>query len=151
MTKLFSVLRTFNLRQLGSCAFCMRVSFQAMAAAWAAAATATVMDLDWVCYPSMIAAVLLSALWLAHIVGRAVRSSINAPEDNERRIAIRRILKAIGTAATISVAIPRNAHADSGCGGWAGNSGCSRGCSPCARQRADCSCTGNDRSCGQNC
>lgn len=150
MMKLLSVLRAFDLRQLGNCPFCMRVSFQAMAAAWITATTAIALHLDW-WHLSMILAALLSAVWLAHIVGRAIRSSIDVPDDQGRRVAIGRMLKAIGAAAAISVAFPRSAHADSGCGGWAGNSGCPRGCLPCQRQRSDCSCTGNDRSCGQTC
>lgn len=150
MTKLFSVLRTFDMRQVGACSFCMRVSFQAMTIAWIAVAAALSFHLDWWLLPLILAA-LLSALWLAHIVGRAIRSSADIPDDRGRRAAIGGMLKAIGAAAAISVAFPRGAHADSGCGGWAGNSGCSSGCGRCQRQRANCSCTGSDRSCGQGC
>jgi len=150
MVRLSSIIRTFNVRNIGTCATCMRISFLAMALSWLLVLAALTLDLNAkvLIYAVSIG---LTLLWLAHIITRAARSMHpSGADDYSRRLAIRTFVKAaVGAAVVSGAAFPWQAHADSGCGGWSGNSGCSP-CSACQRQTSDCQCY-SCRSCGSNC
>lgn len=149
MITLSSIIRSFDLRHIGTCPTCMRISFLAMILSWLLAYVAITVDSNATVLIG-IATVSLTLLWLAHITTRVMRSiPSNLPQDNSRRLAIRTLAKAAVGAALMSATFPWQAHADSGCGGWAGNSGC-RSCNSCQRQTADCRCY-SCRSCGNNC
>jgi hypothetical protein len=144
--------KAFDLRHVGECPTCMRFSFLFMVAAWITLAVATTIEGDSVVVAGG-GVLLFSTLWLTHVATRAVRAAVPAKEPTSqvrsRRLALRTLAKAAVGAAALSAAMPWAAHADSGCGGWAGNSGCSR-CGSCQRQTADCRCY-SCRSCGNNC
>jgi hypothetical protein len=145
---LSSIVRTFDLRHVGECPTCMRISFMAMSLAALATIASSLLGLNTALFAML--AVGLALLWLAHIVTRAIRSARRHHQaDPSRRLAIRTFAQVAVGAAAMS-AIPWGAHADSGCGGWAGNSGCRPCASSCQRQRNDCSCY-SCRSCGNNC
>lgn len=151
MFNLAYVIRAFDLRRVGSCAKCIKISFILMLSLW-------VLVVSQFSFGSgmkvtVAGAVIFSALWLSHVFGRAIRMTNNDVHGIEsRRRALRKFASAAAGAivTSLAIAIP-SAYADSGCGGWAGNSGCPSGCSSCQRQRSDCSCTGSDRSCGDGC
>ena len=145
---LSSIVGIFDLRRIGMCDRCLRTSFVAMICAWIVVFIAN--QLAYPTGPIALISISLTALWLAHIVTRASRSTQPAElENNARRRALRSFGRAIVGAAGLSVAFPWQAHADSGCGGWAGNSGCLP-CTRCSRQDRNCNCY-SCRSCGSNC
>jgi hypothetical protein len=154
---LSSVLRSFDLRYVGTCRKCMRISFAAMTLSWVAFCAAV-----WVGPAASAAAaalcVALTALWIAHIAARStrvVRSQL--PTDYSRRLALHAAVTAIAGAAAVSV-LSQRAFADgdmSACGGW--NGGPESGCKPCPsncyRQSAECGCVPCASCCqgGQEC
>jgi hypothetical protein len=152
MKTLASVIQTFNLRHVGVCPTCVRISFRVMILSWVIVLNALALNLY--AHPMMILVPScgLTLLWSAHVITRALRSMpMQRLGDPSRRLAIRAFVKAAAGAAVMSVAATsRQARADSGCGGWAGNSGCGGPVGPCQRQTVDCrvySC----RSCGEGC
>ena len=146
-----SVIRSFDLRHLGMCRRCMRISFAAMAVSWLLFGGAL-----WL-YPAAAlfaaaAPVALTAVWIGHIVARSTRSvRSELPRNYSRRLAIRTAVMAVAAAAATSVA-SNKAHADglSPCGGWGGGpeSGCRRCPNNCYRQNDECSCVRCATCCG---
>lgn len=153
MPTLSSIIRAFDIRNVGTCPTCMRISFAVMLSSWVLLACA----LFFTSAASIVVAVLstaLTVLWIAHIVARSAQSIRTwvIPENQSRRLAIRKAVMAVLGAAAMS-AMSSKAYADSGCGGWAGNSGCAPLTGPwarCYRQRTDCSYYAC-RSCGNDC
>lgn len=149
MLTLSSIARMFDVRLLGTCPTCMRISFLAMILSWAFVLGALLFDLNAQVLIS-VASIGLTLLWLAHIITRAKLSiPHDRPENHSRRLAIRTIANAAVGAAVMTVAFPWQAHAISGCGGWSGSS-CPNKCTSCERQNADCECY-TCRSCGSTC
>lgn len=147
-----SVIRSFDLRHVGTCWRCMRISFVTMTVSWVLLFGAL-----WL-YPhaamfASIGPISLTAVWIAHVVAqsaRFVRSEL--PENYSRRLAIRTAVAAVAGAAVVSV-MSSKAHAQglSPCGGFRGG-GSESGCRPCPnncyRQSAeDCSCLPCDSCC----
>ena len=152
MRKVAAVLGLIDLRRVGACPRCMKASFCSAAIAWLGAVGLSLIGSDTWSIALVTFAVVLSSLWLAHVVARATRIlSVSEPHDSNRRLTFKRTAKALTSAVVVSVAVGpwAGALADSGCGGWAGNSGCLP-CRPCDRQRANCECY-ECASCGQNC
>lgn len=154
MLLLSSIIRSFDLRNIGTCPTCIRISFLSMAVFWVFVFVAYLVNLHAE-LPLLVGSVVFTVLWLAHVFARGIRSiPTNQPESLSRRIAIRAFARAALGAVAVSVAlIPSRASADSGCGGWAGNSGCQPLSGPwarCYRQRTDCSYYAC-RSCGNDC
>jgi hypothetical protein len=149
---MFTIIRMFDLRHVGTCPTCMRISFLAMIFCWTV--TLVVLACDANAIPLTAMAIVLTLLWVAHIFRWAVLSTRTfQPQDNSRRLTLRFALALAGSA-VISIAFPWEARADSGCGGWAGNSGCppcsDYGNGACMRQNSSCGCY-YCRSCGENC
>lgn len=145
--------RIFDIRHVGTCATCMRISFMTMLLSWVSVLASVAFDTKATMQVSA-GSVFFTLLWLAHILRYAARSTPSYdPQNKSRRLAIRFGVALISGAA-ISVAFPFQAHADSGCGGWAGNSGCepcsNYGNARCMRQNASCGCY-YCRSCGEDC
>lgn len=148
-----AIVRIFDIRQVGTCPTCMRISFLVMVFSWVNTAGVWLLSLNAASLVGAIS-ILFTLLWMAHIVRRAVWSTRSyRPQDQSRRLAIRFALALAGSAA-ISVALPRSARADSGCGGWGGNSGCppcsDYGRGECMRQNSGCGCY-YCHSCGADC
>lgn len=149
-----SILRTFDLRSVGTCPTCMRISFFTMVTAWVAVLAASFYYPPAMLWLVSIAG-LTTLLWLAHITARTKWNYQNSTKsesvDRSRLVALRTVAKAAVALAGMSAMMISPARADSGCGGWAGNSGC-RPCpgGSCYRQRTDCSCY-PDRGCGDGC
>lgn len=148
MSQIYSLVRTFDVRLLGTCAKCARISFGVSAASWILLSLAALAGLH-INMLFFLGSIVLTALWIGHILARAVRAT--PPQFESRRAALTRFALAIGGAAVTSLLLSIPAHADSGCGGWAGNSGCDP-CPEgnCYRQRTDCSCW-KDTGCGSHC
>lgn len=146
-----TVFNVFDPRKLGTCPTCMRISFYLMVVTLVALVFCTKDTPIW--WFALSAASIFTATWLLHVVARVSRNVAADLPQPSRREALRSIgmtaLKSAGAAALISSAIPWQAKADSGCGGWAGNSGCTP-CGPCQRQTSSCGCY-SCRSCGNNC
>ena len=149
--------KSFDLRHIGLCSICMRMSFKAalFAAVFWLATLALLAPAAIQLITGLLTAV-LACLWLAHVARRAHLKLIEQDQpDMHRRYALGRVLAVLAGAISVSVAFPRPAHALSGCGGWAGNSGCSR-CADgsyvtaCERQDEQCRCY-FCRSCGNRC
>lgn len=149
-----TIWRSFDLKQVGMCPTCMRISFLAMSVSWVLAAGSIATDIPLLKVFTLFTSSALTMLWFAHVFMRAERSSgLNQPEDRSRRVAIQAFARAVIGAAVMSTGalLPwQGAHADSGCGGWAGNSGCRNSCGSCQRQDSNCNCH-DCRSCGSNC
>ena len=149
-----SILQTFDLRLVGTCPTCMRVSFFTMVTTWAAVLAASLYYVPAMPWLASVAG-LLTLLWLAHITARTKwnyqNSTRSKPVDRSRLLALRSVAKAAVALVGMSAMMISPARADSSCGGWSGNSGCSA-CSggSCYRQRTDCSCY-KDRGCGNSC
>jgi hypothetical protein len=154
--KFSSVIRSFDLRHVGTCRKCMRISFLAMTMSWV-----LLFGGLWLCPNAAIVvsigAVSLTAVWAAHVVARSMRSvRAELPKDYSRRLAIRTAVMAAAGATVVSVVSSR-AYADgvSGCGGWGGGpeSGCSPCPSNCYRQNDECGCVPCASCCqgGQEC
>ena len=149
-----TILRSFDLRHVGTCPTCMRISFASMFLSWLLVSAGLL--LDWnALLPIALVSLGLTLVWLAHVTTRPVQSMlVDAPHDKTRRQALKALAKGVLAAAMVS-AVPFDAYALSGCGGWAGNSGCRR-CKDgtrvtrCERQDNDCTCY-FCRSCGNNC
>ncbi len=153
MVSLSAIIRAFDIRHVGSCPTCMRISFLTMFLSWVSVLCALALDLKATTLISAVS-ILLTLLWLTHVVRYAMRSThSDQPQNKSRRLAIRLGTAAIGAAA-MSVAFPLQARADSACGGWGGGSNCppcsDYGYGPCMRQNAGCGCY-YCRSCGNNC
>lgn len=154
MRALLILFRAFDIRHIGSCPTCLRVSFFTMVSSWLFLVASLSLGLA---VPPLADAlpVLFSLLWLAHVVRRATLSVRHDQlrTNSTRRVALRFALAVMGAAA-VSVAFPWEARADSGCGGWAGNSGCepcsNYGVARCMRQNSSCGCY-YCRSCGSDC
>jgi hypothetical protein len=151
-----AVIRSFDLRHLGTCRRCMRISFVTMTVSWVLLCGAL-----WLCPDAVILAsvgpVGLTAVWVAHVVARSTRSvRSELPKNYSRRLAIRTAVMAAAGAAVVSV-ISSRAFADgmSACGGWGGGpeSGCSPCPSNCYRQNDECGCAPCASCCqgGQEC
>ncbi len=154
MPILSSIIRSFDLRHIGTCPTCIRISFFLMAVSWLFVVVAYLADLNSE-LPIIGGSFVFTFLWLSHVFARGIRSiPTNQPENLSRRIAIQAFAKAALGAVAVSVTlIPSRARADSGCGGWAGSSGCDPLTGPwarCYRQRTDCSYYAC-RSCGNDC
>lgn len=147
-----AVMRSFDLRHVGTCWRCMRISFGAMAVSWALWLGAM-----WLFpHAAMFAAIGpigLTGVWIAHIAAqstRAVRSEL--PRNYSRRLAIRTALAAVAGAAAVSIMTPKaRAQGLSPCGGFRGQ-GSESGCRPCPnncyRQSSeDCGCMPCDSCC----
>jgi hypothetical protein len=155
------ILHSFDLRNLGRCPTCMRISFASMIASWLLTLSAVALGWQSTAFIILLA-VAFSLVWLAHIVRRATLDiSHNEPVELGRRLALRstarNVMGAIFGAAALSVSFSSSVRADSGCGGWAGNNQCTNYCSNesggptrCQRQTANCSCY-YCRSCGSGC
>lgn len=147
-------IRILNFRNLGTCPKCIRIAFLVMVFSWLVVAIA--LSLHSKATASVWIAVLASGftiLWLAHVATWAMRSHrLSHPADPSRRLAMGALGRAVlGAAIMSSTAIfPRQAQAYSGCGGWAGNSGCIS-VGHCFRQDSDCRPIGPCRSCGDDC
>jgi hypothetical protein len=152
--RLSTVVRSFDLRHVGTCWRCMRISFATLTVSWVLLFGALWLWPDVAIFAS-IGPIGLTAVWIAHVVAhsaRAVRSE--PPENYSRRLAIRTAVMAVAGAAAVSV-MSRKAHADglSPCGGFSGQ-GPESGCRPCPnncyRQSAeDCSCFPCDSCCNR--
>jgi hypothetical protein len=153
MATLWYIIRAFDLRHVGQCPTCMRISFGLMALSWTLVFTAAAMDLS--ALPMTVGSAGLTFVWLAHIMTRSIQSVVaRTTFSDSRRKTLKALAKGILAAALVS-AFPLPAHALSGCGGWAGNSGCSgcrdgTGVTSCERQDNDCTCY-FCRSCGNGC
>jgi hypothetical protein len=133
----------------------MRISFVSMVLSWALLSMA--LTSDWnALLPIAVASGALTLVWLAHVTVRPIQSMLaDRPHNDARRGALKTLAKGV-LAATLVSAFPWQAYALSGCGGWAGNSGC-RLCSNdrlpphrCERQDNNCRCYWC-RSCGNDC
>ena len=138
-----SVIRSFDLRHVGACRKCMRISFAAMTMSWMLLCGAL-----WLCPDAAILVaigpVVLTAVWVAHVGARSARTvRAELPQDYSRRFALRTAVMAVAGAAVVSV-MSSNAYADgmSVCGGWGGGpeSGCQPCPSNCYRQNDECGC-----------
>ena len=153
MPTVSALLRTIDLRRVGTCQTCMRISFIMMLASWAISLAATSANLkvsQFICGISIV----FTLLWLSHVFTRARRSIyFDGNHDGTRRAALRTFGKAVLGAAVTSASLlmSEKARADSGCGGWSGGGGCSHGCGRCQRQDSNCNCSSNDRGCGDGC
>jgi hypothetical protein len=148
------IMRSFDLRHVGTCPTCMRISFVSMILSWLLLYVAVVSDLNAM-LPIAIGSAGLTFVWLAHVTVRPIQSMLaDQPHSKARRGALKTLAKGV-LAATLVSAFPWQAYALSGCGGWAGNSGCRR-CKDgtivtrCERQDSDCTCY-RCRSCGNDC
>ncbi len=127
MPSLSTIIRSFDLRDIGECPTCIRISFIAMVVTWIALIFSTTFYPDSTPLIAFMST-LFTLLWSIHILVRSIRMSRSSePEDNSRRLVMRTFALAVMSAIAIS-AFPRQARADSACGGWSGNSGCN----PCA-------------------
>src|SRR6267154_1560730 len=97
MVTLSSILRTLDLRHVGTCPTCMRISFLAMVLSWLLVLGALTLGLNATLLIS-IGSAGLTLLWLTHVITRAIRS-INPPENHSRRLAIQTFAKAAAKAA----------------------------------------------------
>jgi len=145
-----AVMRSFDLRHVGTCGTCMRISFAAMSASWVLLGGAFWLWPDTVAVAS-IGPIALTAIWIAHIAARSSRVVCSElPESYSRRLAIRTAIMATAGAAAMSV-VSTKARADglSPCGGWGG--GAESGCKPCPnncyRQNDECGCARCDSCC----
>jgi hypothetical protein len=153
MAPLSAIIRMFDIRHVGTCPTCMRISFGAMILSWVF--TFGVLTVDFATAAFLFGiSVLLTLLWLAHIVRRAVQSVLSDQSQIEsRRLALRFGVSLAGAAVT-SIAFPGRSRADSACGGWGSS------CEPCTsqygsrgncmRQNSSCGCY-YCRSCGNGC
>jgi hypothetical protein len=152
MAAFIRIIRILNTSRLGTCPTCTRIAFLAATFSWSLPLIASIFGREGVLF-ILVAPVGLTLLWIAHVIMAARRSAhSNLPENLSRRLAMWTFAKSIISAAAIS-ALPIAARADSGCGGWAGNSGCSP-CPDymrhCYRQDSNCMCYAC-RSCGDDC
>jgi hypothetical protein len=148
MNRPLMFIRAFDFRYFGTCRTCMRISFRAMVLSWPLSVGVQIFNLPGRDVLSEVS-VAFTLLWIAHVINRANRSlGSNRPPIASRRAMLRTYLKGAVGAVAVS-AFPSLVHADSGCGGWAGNSGCPP-CTACQRQAVDCTCY-DCRSCGENC
>jgi len=154
--KYSSVIRSFDLKHVGTCRKCMRISFGMMIVSWLLLGAAL-----WVCPGAVIFAAVaplgLTALWFAHVAARSARSvRSQLPTNHSRRLAMRTAVTAVAGAAVMSV-VSGKVYADglSACGGWGGGpeSGCNPCPSNCYRQNDECGCTPCGSCCqgGQEC
>jgi hypothetical protein len=74
----------FVLANLGHCTVCMRKSFTVAAAAWALFVVAVLAAPEWIALLLAIAATLLSALWLAHLLVFSWKASASAGTAMQR-------------------------------------------------------------------
>lgn len=153
-TMLLTFIRSFDLRHVGRCPTCMRISFASMVLSWLIVFAAQSLDSSAV-LPIALVSLGLTLVWLAHVTTRPIQSMLaDVPHSRTRRQALKALAKGVLAAAMVS-AVPVNAYALSGCGGWTGNSGCRR-CKDgsrvtrCERQDNDCTCY-FCRSCGNGC
>jgi hypothetical protein len=147
-----SMLGAFDLRRIGTCPKCMRVSFAFLLAGWCAFFALSGLSDGGMPWAILVIAVIFTLLWASHVVARAYRdASAQSATDAGRRVVFGTFARAIVGAALVSAALlpSQNARADSGCGGWAGGNGCSP-CTSCQRQTSGCSCY-DCKSCGSNC
>jgi hypothetical protein len=154
MISFSDIVRSFDLRHVGTCPTCMRISFVSMILSWLLAYAALMSGWSAL-LPIALASGALTLVWLAHVTVRPIQAMLaDQPHSGARRGALRTLAKGV-LAATLVSAFPWQAYALSGCGGWAGNSGCRR-CKDgrvvtgCMRQDNDCTCY-TCRSCGNNC
>lgn len=148
-------LRMFDLRHVGVCPTCIRTSFVATVLSWLLVLSTFLLQLHATTL-IIIAASSFTLLWLAHIFTRAIRfpNQTEQPRDASKRRVFGTIAKAALAAAMMSATVfPRTARADSGCGGWAGNSGCNPCVNNCFRQDVNCNCYACHSCCqgGGNC
>jgi hypothetical protein len=153
MIDLHAFVRIFDLSLLGGCPRCIRISGQTAALSWVGLAGIVAAGFEAIClYSSLVIACGLTALWFAHLIVRSVRNV--RPDEvamTSRRRAIRAFVSTLIGTAAMSI-LPETALADSGCGGWAGNSGCPPCPYPrnCHRQTPSCQCYPCS-SCGSGC
>lgn len=151
-----TVIHMFDMRYIGTCPTCMRISFILMILLWCCLFAAFVLDLKGI-WLVLAASAVFTPIWLVHIARRAllITKKQDDPSDASKRLALRLALAVVSAAGT-SIAFPWQAKADSGCGGWAGNSGCEPCYSQfgqngwCMRQDGNCGCY-YCHSCGANC
>jgi membrane-bound metal-dependent hydrolase YbcI (DUF457 family) len=160
MITLKTLVSILDLKKVGACPACMRISFVLMAISW----LSLFLSFEYSLEPKLAFLVLasgLTVLWLIHVIRRIMIVIKTHPEhypiNKERRTAIGNITK-VALGAVLLSALPQRVFASSGCGGWAGNSGCgtppaSIGVFPigCYRQENNCNWTGPCNSCGSNC
>jgi uncharacterized membrane protein len=148
-----TVTHIFDVRYIGTCPTCMRISFCSMILSWCCLLGNFALDPSemWL---SLAASVVFTLLWLLHITRRALLVTYyDKPSDPSRRLALRFALSVAGAAAT-SAAFPGQARADSACGGWGPGSDCepcsNYGRGECMKQNAGCGCY-YCHSCGADC
>lgn len=94
-----------DLRNLGVCPLCMRLSFLGMILSWLLLLGTMTLDADATAMVGT-ASVVLTFFWLAHISTRAIRSlPPKQIEIGARRVALRAFGRAIVGAATVSVVL----------------------------------------------
>lgn len=139
------------IRQIGSCPFCTRKAFLAMAASWiVTAAIMTISDLPTLSLTSLVIAATLTALWASHLVAYANRISTKTMADDVQRYITRRniipLYAKILAAAAITSMIPKLAFAGS-CSTSCPNGSSSNTCP--GSQTCSCHCDGRgDATCG---
>jgi hypothetical protein len=99
---MLAIIRMLDIRHVGTCPRCMRISFLAMTSSWIF--TLGLLALGFNATFLIAISIVLTLLWVAHVVRRTTRSThSHQPQDNSRRLAFRLALALIGSAA-ISVA-----------------------------------------------
>lgn len=150
---MLALVKMFDMRNVGTCPKCIRLSFLTMLLVCASACylwtfgVIGTLAFFGISIPFM-------CLWMAHVIRRASLSfRLHRQHDGSKRLALRLGLALMGSVAT-SIAFPWDARADSACGGWGGNSGCDScdryGVGRCMRQNSACGCY-YCRSCGSDC
>lgn len=140
--------RTWPFKNLGYCERCVKKAFMAATAAWITVGLLFVLGESRLLIPGLIAAALLTVLWIAHVGAFAFRSTKGTASLSNTRFSRRRFISVFlkTTGVAVAVSIPMKAHAWSACGGWNGE------CHPCARKytATDSNCY-SCRSCGDKC
>lgn len=121
-----------DFRALGACPLCMQVSFAAMVISWMLLTASAFADAGMLGMSFLLCAV-FTALWLAHVSARAVRTlPPRQTEQDARRVALRAFGRAVIGAAVLSTALfskPQPAEAaECGQSCSRSNDNCPRGC-----------------------
>jgi hypothetical protein len=120
------VVKTFDLRHLGACPTCMRISFLAMIGSWLLLLVAGPVSLS--VYTIAGLAIFLTCLWLAHISFRALRTlSHMHVAFNGSQASIQSFSRALAASAKLSMRLDIDM---SGCGQACSktNDNCPAGC-----------------------
>lgn len=143
----------FLWRNFGQCPACVRKAFLATVIAWLLALCCLIADRPTFFALVLANACVLTALWLAHILAFARKTSLFLESRPENGVAVSRralwplFLRAAATAAFAS-AISRTAFADSPCGGWPDQG---LPCGACERRNTPDSDCEPCHSCGPDC